>query len=248
MPPAAERREILRFEYLKGISVNGNIESYEKIIGYVFKDKSLVETALTHSSYTNEHREGGGEDYERFEFLGDSILGFFTAEYLFGECRDAEGELTRMRAALVCEESLASVAEELHIGDHLRIGRGEEASGGRKRRSVRADVVEATLCAIYLDGGEEPAREFVRRFILTPERVAASSRTEDYKTVLQEFVQRDRASVLSYRLVGESGPDHSKRFESEAVVNGEVVGRGVGSSKKKAEQAAAQDACRRLGV
>lgn len=241
------RRLTFKAAYVKGIALNGSIESYEKIIGYEFKDKSLIETALTHSSYTNEHH-GGGEDYERLEFLGDSILGFFTAEYLFGECRDAEGELTRMRAALVCEESLASVAEELRIGEHLRIGRGEEASGGRQRRSVRADVVEATLCAIYLDGGEEPAREFVRRFILTPERVAASSRTEDYKTVLQEYVQRDRASVLCYRLVGESGPDHRKRFESEAIVNGEVMGRGVGSSKKKAEQAAAQDACRRLGI
>ena len=228
--------------------MSGSIASYEKIIGYEFKNKELIATALTHSSYTNEHRGLGGANYERFEFLGDSILGFFTAEYLFGEYHDAEGELTRMRAALVCEESLASVAAELRVGEHLRIGRGEESSGGRDRRSVLADVVEATICAIYLDGGEDPAREFVHRFVLTPNRVAASTRTEDYKTVLQEFVQRDRASVLEYRLVGESGPDHNKSFEAEAIVNGEVVGRGRGSSKKKAEQSAAQDACARLGV
>ncbi len=225
-----------------------SLAEYEKRIGYEFRDKSLVETALTHSSYTNEHRAGGRSNYERFEFLGDSILGFFTAEYLFGEYREAEGELTRMRAALVCEQSLASVAAELHIGEHLRIGRGEEASGGRSRRSVLADVVEATLCAIYLDGGEEPARAFVRRFVLTPERVAAAGHSGDYKTALQEFVQRDRTATLEYRLVGESGPDHSKSFISEALINGEVVGRGEGSSKKKAEQAAARDAYEKLGV
>lgn len=223
-----------------------DLASYEKIIGYEFRSKELLETALTHSSYTNEHRTSG--NYERFEFLGDSILGFFTAEYLFGECRDAEGELTRMRAALVCEDSLASVAAGLRVGDFLRIGRGEESSGGRSRKSVLADVVEATICAIYLDGGEAPAREFVRKFVLTPERVAASSHSGDYKTALQEYVQRDRSATLEYRLAGESGPDHSKSFVAEALVNGEVVGSGSGSSKKKAEQAAARDACLRLGV
>lgn len=228
--------------------MSDSISVYEKIIGYEFRRRELIETALTHSSYTNEHREGQAQNYERLEFLGDSILGFFTAEYLFSEYRDAEGELTRMRAALVCEASLASVAAELRVGDFLRIGRGEESSGGRARRSVLADVVEATISAIYLDGGEAPAREFVRRFVLTPERVAASARTEDYKTALQEFVQRSRTSVLEYRLADESGPDHRKSFEAEALINGEVVGRGSGSSKKKAEQAAARDACERLGV
>lgn len=228
--------------------MNGDIREYEKIIGYTFKDSALIETALTHSSYTNEHREPSALNYERLEFLGDSILGFFTAEYLFEHEHCAEGELTRMRAALVCEASLVTVAEQLRIGEFLRIGRGEEASGGRYRRSVMADVVEATICAIYLDGGESAAREFVRKFVLTDDRLAASAQSEDFKTSLQEYVQRDRTSTLEYKLIGESGPDHSKSFEAVVLINGEEAGRGQGSSKKKAEQSAAGDACRRLGV
>ena len=218
----------------------------QETIGYKFKNEVLLKTALTHSSYANENR-GKCEHYERLEFLGDAILGFVTAEHLFLTQKETpEGELTRVRANLVCEQNLAAVAEEIGLGRYILLGKGEEASNGRARPSILADVVEATIGAIYLDGGIEPAKEFIHRFILSNESVGDASKVGDYKTVLQEIVQRERNNVLSYRLKSESGPDHNKLFEVEAVINGNTAGTGTGHSKKEAEQAAAKDALEKI--
>ena len=222
------------------------IAELEKVIEYSFKNKQLLQNALTHSSYANENRENGVRSYERLEFLGDSILGFVTAEFLYRTRPNAEGELTRMRASLVCEQSLARVAGNLGLSEFLRLGKGEESSAGRKRRSLIADTVEAIICAVYLDGGIVPASKFIHKFVLSDEQVAEAEKGGDYKTELQEYVQRDKGSELSYSLIGESGPDHEKVFESEAVINGTAVGRGNGRSKKEAEQAAARDALSRI--
>ncbi len=220
----------------------------EEKIGYTFKKKQLLKTAMTHSSYANENRSSGATSYERLEFLGDSILGFVTADYLYRTQNTDEGELTRRRANLVCEQNLSQVAEKLGLGKYLILGKGEESSHGRERPSILADVVEATIGAMYIDGGIEPAASFIKRFILSEDSVEHSAISGDYKTELQEYVQRNRDNILAYRLVGESGPDHNKVFESEALVNGEAMGHGKGHSKKEAEQAAAHDAMKRLGI
>ncbi len=221
------------------------MESLEAKLGYSFRDRSLLENALTHSSYANENHAAMGSN-ERLEFLGDSVLGMVTADYLFRAHPDLpEGDLTRTRAALVCEESLAEVADRLELGDYLKLGRGEAAGGGRERPSIRADAVEAVLAAVYLDGGLEECAKIIRRFILDKEREKGASR--DYKTALQELVQRRSGQVLAYQLIGESGPDHAKRFAVEVTLNGESIGRGEGHSKKEAEQMAAKAAMERLG-
>ena len=216
------------------------MESLESKLGYTFHDRKLLENALTHSSYANENR-GGLSSNERLEFLGDSILGMVTADYLYKKHPDLpEGDLTRTRAAFVCEESLVEVADQLGLGAYLKLGRGEEAGGGRQRPSIRADAVEAVLAAVYLDGGLPEARKIVQRFILDKEAEKAASR--DYKTALQEFVQRESGQVLTYQLVGESGPDHAKVFTVAVELNGREIGRGSGHSKKEAEQMAARAA------
>ncbi len=222
------------------------MQELERKIEYTFKDKKLLREAYTHSSYTNENRGRKSQNYERLEFLGDSILGFVAAEYLYGKFGEAEGELTKLRAALVCEQNLASVAERLGLGEHLVLGKGEELTQGRTRPSILADVVEATIAAIYLDGDIGCASEFIHKFVLSNEIDTKVTLKSDYKTVLQEIIQRDNSASLAYRLTGESGPDHDKIFEFEAVVNGEVIGRGSGRSKKEAEQAAAHDALSRI--
>ena len=222
-----------------------DLQTLERLLGYQFQDQNLPRTALCHSSYANEHNL---QSYERLEFLGDAILGFAAAEFLYENGENPEGELTRMRAALVCEPSLAEVAERLDLGRLILLGRGEEASGGRRRPSLLCDIVEALIGAMYLDGGMEPAKAFIHREILTGTTVKRAGRATDYKTVLQEYVQRDGTGVLSYRMVGESGPDHAKIFEAEALINGKPSGRGTGHSKKEAEQAAARSAMERLGL
>ncbi len=186
------------------------MKEFEEIIGYCFKDKTLIKTAMTHSSYANENKRV--RSYERLEFLGDAILGFVTAEYLYRSRKNAEGDLTKMRAALVCEPNLALVAEKLGFGSFLILGKGEELSNGRERPSILADVVEAIIGAIFIDGGIDEAKRFIDRFILSGSEDRSVS-ARDYKTELQELVQRNRESVLSYSLVGESGPDHDKTFE-----------------------------------
>ena len=220
------------------------METLEARLGYAFRDRSLLENALTHSSYANENHSAKGSN-ERLEFLGDSVLGMVTADFLYGAHPQLpEGDLTRLRAALVCEESLAEVADRLDLGSYLRLGKGESGGGGRERPSIRADAVEAVLAAVYLDGGLEEARALIRRLILDREEEKAVHR--DYKTALQELVQREAGQVLAYRLVGESGPDHAKEFTMEVDLNGAVVGKGTGHSKKEAEQMAAKAAVERL--
>ena len=218
----------------------------EEILGYTFTDKSLLENALTHSSYANENRSGRAVSNERLEFLGDSVLGMITAEYLYRTHPDLpEGELTRTRAALVCEGSLHEVAKVWVLGQHLRLGRGEESGGGRERTSILADAVEAVLAAMYLDGGIGTVRKTIHKFILSGENRAENA-NRDYKTALQEWVQRESGQVLAYRLTGESGPDHAKSFEVEVTLNGDVIGRGQGRSKKEAERNAARAGLEKL--
>lgn len=221
------------------------MKTLEAKLGYTFRDISLLENALTHSSCANESR-GRLQSNERLEFLGDSILGMVVAEHLFRNHPDLpEGELTRTRAALVCEDSLVEVAQALGLGDYLKLGKGEEAGGGRTRPSIRADAVEAVLAAVYLDGGIGSARKIIQEYILSKE-IAGWKASRDYKTSLQELVQRESGQVLKYRLTGESGPDHNKRFFVEVELNGIAVGSGEGRSKKEAEQMAAKAAMEKL--
>ena len=217
----------------------------EEKLGYTFRDPSLLDNALTHSSYANENRGRCLGSNERLEFLGDSVLGMVTADYLYRVHPNLpEGDLTRIRAALVCEGSLVEVAQAWGLGEYLKLGRGEDAGGGRKRPSIQADAVEAVLAAVYLDGGIGSARKIIQKYILDREAEKAASR--DYKTALQELVQRESGRVLEYRLTGSSGPDHAKVFTVEVSLNGTVVGAGEGHSKKEAEQNAARAAIGRL--
>lgn len=218
------------------------IKDLEAAIGYQFHNISLLQNALTHSSYANERWHNSLLSNERLEFLGDSILGMLVAEYLYRNFPDRpEGELTRMRADMVCETTLAAVANTIHLGDHLLLGHGEEQGGGRSRDSILADAVESVIAASFLDGGMEAALRFIQRFILVQVPVT-KLHNADYKTQLQELVQQKRNQVLAYSLVAASGPDHDKHFDVEVALNGTVVGKGQGSSKKRAEQNAARNA------
>ena len=222
------------------------IKDLEAAIGYRFKNISLLQNALTHSSYANERWHNSLLSNERLEFLGDAILGMTVAKYLYQAFPDRpEGELTRMRADMVCEQTLAKVAARIELGKHLLLGNGEELGGGRSRNSILADAVESVIAASYLDGGMEAAQKFIEQFILV-EVPVKQLHNADYKTALQELVQQKKNQVLSYALIGESGPDHDKKFEVEVKLNGVVVGTGSGSSKKRAEQAAAHAALEKL--
>lgn len=222
------------------------IKDLEAAIGYRFHNISLLQNALTHSSYANERWQNSLMSNERLEFLGDSILGMTVAEHLYRNFPDRpEGELTRMRADMVCEATLASVAERIGLGQHLLLGHGEDRLGGRNRASILADAVESIIAASYLDGGMEAAVNFIRSFILCDVPVKKLHNV-DYKTTLQELVQRKKDQVLSYALTGESGPDHDKSFAVEVALNGKVVGAGTGRSKKRAEQDAARAAIEKL--
>ena len=222
------------------------INELEAAIGYRFKNITLLQNALAHSSYANERWHNSLKSNERLEFLGDSILGMVVAEFLYKTFPDRpEGELTRMRADMVCERSLAQVAERIDLGRHLLLGNGEETGGGRQRDSILADAVESVIAACFLDGGMEPARNFINTFVLTNVPVKKLQNV-DYKTALQELVQQKKNQVLSYALIGESGPDHDKHFEVQVSLNGAVVGIGQGKSKKRAEQDAARAAIENL--
>ena len=217
-------------------------------IGYHFKNAILLQTALTHSSYINE-RKDPQECYERLEFLGDSILGLVTAEFLYRhEPKLPEGRMTRLRAELVCEENLYKVAAALELGRYMRLGKGEERTGGRERVSILADMVEAIIAALYLDSGMDEAKRFVVERILKNAEIGDAHRSADYKTALQELVQRNSDSRISYELIGESGPDHDKRFTFRVLVNGENAGEGTGRTKKEAEQHAAQKALEKINA
>ena len=217
-------------------------------IDYKFKDVSLRQKAMTHSSYANEHHGTHLDCNERLEFLGDSVLGFVTADYLFTHYPELpEGELTKLRAAVVCEGALCEIARELGIPEEIRLGHGEENGGGRKRPSILADATESVFAAVYLDGGMEQARRVIHYVLLDREREeAVEERRRDFKTELQELVQRRSDQKLSYEMVGASGPDHAKVFECCVQLNGEVIGSGTGHSKKEAEQAAARAALAEL--
>ena len=222
------------------------INDLEKAIGYRFSNITLLQNALTHSSYANECWHDSLKSNERLEFLGDSILGMVVAEYLYRNFPSrTEGELTKMRADMVCEKALARVADQLKLGSYLLLGHGEEQTGGRERASILADAVESVIAACFLDGGMVAAKSFIDRFVLRDVPVTKLQNV-DYKTQLQELVQQKKNQVLSYDLIGESGPDHDKRFEVALTLNGKVVGTGSGSSKKRAEQAAAAVAIRTL--
>ena len=222
------------------------IKDLEKAIGYQFRNIQLLQNALTHSSYANERWHNSLLSNERLEFLGDSVLGMLVAEYLFATFPERpEGELTRMRADMVCEKTLASVAGRIGLGEHLLLGHGEERFGGRSRNSILADAVESVIAACFLDGGLDAAKSFVQKFILV-EVPLTKLHNADYKTQLQELVQQKKNQNISYSLVGESGPDHDKKFDVEVSLNGQVVGNGCGSSKKRAEQMAAKAAIERL--
>ncbi len=222
------------------------IKDLENAIGYRFQNITLLQNALTHSSYANERWHNSLLSNERLEFLGDSILGMVVAEHLYCSFPDRpEGDLTRIRADMVCEASLAAVADQLHLGEHLLLGHGEERFGGRSRASILADAVESIIAASFLDGGMEAARAFIERFILS-NVPREKLHNVDYKTALQELVQQKKNQVLRYVLTGESGPDHDKQFSVRVELNGREVGTGTGSSKKRAEQDAARQAMEKL--
>ncbi len=223
-----------------------NLTEFQEKLNYKFNNEDLLVTALTHSSYAN---ECGGAYNERLEFLGDSVLGFITAEYFFSHRKNVpEGELTRLRAITVCEKSLFGFAKEIDLGSYILLGKGETNTGGRERPSILSDAFEAVIAAIYLDGGMESAKEFVLRFVREAQSNKNDAAFRDYKTILQEIIQRNPEERLEYVLVGESGPAHDKVFEVEIHLNSNCIGKGSGHSKKLAEQAAAGEALRLMGV
>lgn len=210
----------------------------EEALGYRYKDSSLLQHALSHSSHANEVQRDPLRSYERLEFLGDSILGFVTAEYLYQSFPNKqEGELTRIRADLVCEKNLSEVAEQIRLGDYILLGHGEAQGGGRHRKGILCDVMEALIAAAYLDSGFAEAKGIIYRLILPKLKNLAGN--HDYKTELQELVQRKKGQLLQYRVLEEKGPDHCKEFLVQVLLNGQEIGRGEGTSKKRAEQAAA---------
>jgi len=222
------------------------VTPFEKRIGYTFRNKDYLKTALTHSSYANELKKGL-ECNERQEFLGDAVLSLVVSDYLYKGSHLSEGDLTKLRASLVCEKSLCGFARQIDLGSHLRLGRGEEQTGGADRPSILADAFESLIAGIYLDSGMESARGFILPFVERALEDDGKDGFQDYKTMLQEIVQQNPGETLSYVLVEESGPDHDKRFEVEVHLNSNVIGRGVERSKKGAEQMAAREALALMG-
>ncbi len=224
------------------------MKALQENLDYKFKNEKLLINALTHSSFANEARDGIGSN-ERLEFLGDSVLSIIVSEYIYKKFKNLpEGELTKMRAALVCEKSLCGFSRELQIGKYLRLGKGEEKSGGRERDSILADAFEAVLAAMYLDGGIEIAKKHVMRFVTKELQHTDEEVFKDYKTALQEIIQRNPEESVTYILTGESGPDHNKIFEVEVKLNSNTIGRGIGKNKKQAEQSAAKEALTLMGA
>ena len=226
--------------------IKESIRAFEEKIGYEFKDKTYIQTALTHSSFANEHKEFNYN--ERLEFLGDSVLGLVVSDYLFRARNDLpEGKLTRLRANVVCEESLSVVARKINLGDHLFLGKGEKTSGGSDRDSILADATEAVIAAIYLDGGFDQAKDFILSNLRdTIAKNIDGNIFRDYKTILQEIIQGNNGKI-SYKLVGESGPDHNKEFEMQVKCGQDTIGIGKGKNKKEAEKEAARDALVKMG-
>lgn len=226
-----------------------DLKQLQKNMNYTFRDEGLLKHALAHSSYANEHRNEVPGSNERLEFLGDSVLSLITAEYLFAHYRHLpEGKLTKMRAALVCENSLFDFAQKLGLGDALLLGHGEERSGSRNRPSILSDAFEAVLASVYLDGGLESAKEFALPYLIQGAReIEGNVHSHDYKTALQEIAQQNPGELIHYELINTSGPDHAKVFEVHCFLNSNLLGKGIGKSKKEAEQMAAKEALKLMG-
>ncbi|MEG0571184.1 MAG: ribonuclease III [Oscillospiraceae bacterium] len=223
------------------------MRNFEDVIGYQFKNPSLLNEALTHSSYAHEGKKSANNN-ERLEFLGDSVLSVIVTEHLFCNHKDyPEGELTKIRASLVCETSLFNFAKKINLGQYLKLGKGEIVSGGSQRPSILADAFEAVIAAIYIDGGIEAARKYVMGFIPNDTDAKTNSTLCDYKTSLQEIIQQNKEEKIEYVLIDEKGPDHSKTFTVELHLNSNVIGTGTGKSKKQAEQIAAREALELMG-
>ncbi len=217
------------------------LERLQEKIGYSFKDESLLKQAMTHKSYTNEMLINRSKSYERLEFLGDAVLELVSSEFLFYKHDDCpEGELTKMRASMVCEPALAFCAKDLELGKYLLLGKGEESTGGRLRDSITSDAMEAVIGVLYIDGGMDTAREFVNKFVLSD--LDKKRLFIDSKTMLQEFIQGKLKKSFAYRLVSETGPEHNKVFTVNVVLEGEIISSGTGRTKKSAEQEAAYEA------
>lgn len=218
------------------------MDELERKLEYQFNDRTLLQTALSHSSYANENRGAGLMSNERLEFLGDSVLGQVVASHLYlSYPKMPEGQMTRLRAELVCEQSLHEVAKTLNLCKFIKLGKGEEHTGGRQRESILADAVEAIIAALYLDGGLQVAKDFIHKYILSGFDVAEVHSMSDYKTALQEYVQRKPGQTLSYELLSENGPDHNKTFTTHVLLNNTSIGTGTGHTKKEAEQNAAKN-------
>ena len=223
------------------MTVENRLKELEKKIGYTFREPALLKQALMHSSYTNEKHLPKYQCNERLEFLGDAVLELVSSEYLYlNSPHTPEGELTKTRASMVCEPSLALCARDIGLGDYLLLGKGEEATGGRHRDSVTSDAMEALIGAVYLDGGFTSAKEFIHRFVLTD--LEDKKLFYDSKTILQEMVQAEKLGTITYRLVKTEGPDHNKSFHTEVLIGNKVSGKGVGRTKKASEQQAAYEA------
>lgn len=223
------------------------METFEKIINYKFTNPLLLEEALSHSSYANENKKTRKSN-ERLEFLGDSVLSLAVSEYLFEHYKHLpEGELTKIRASLVCEQALFTFAQQIDLGEHVLLGKGEERTGGRDRPSIISDAFEAVIAAIFLDGGFEAAKKHVLSFIPKDMDSKKSITFNDYKTILQEIIQRNPEEKVEYVTKGQRGPDHDKAFEVQVVLNSNIIGNGNGRSKKQAEQMAAKEALELMG-
>lgn len=222
-------------------NIQKNMEELQNKIGYQFHKTDLLKQALTHSSFSNEQKINKLKNYERLEFLGDAVLELVSSDFLFNENPTLpEGELTKLRASMVCEPALAYCAKDINLGKYILLGKGEEATGGRNRDSITADVMEAVIGAIYMDGGIEPAKKHILRFVLSD--LENKKLFYDSKTILQEMVQKESAEPLLYELISEKGPDHDKVFHVAAKVGKQIVGEGSGRTKKAAEQSAAYQA------
>lgn len=224
------------------------MKEFEKIINYNFKNKRLLREALTHSSFANEHKSSNMKCNERLEFLGDAVLSIVVADYIFNNCPQLpEGELTKLRAALVCEKALFKFGKTINLGEYLLLSKGEKNGGGAERPSIVSDAFEAVIAAIYLDSGMEAAKKHILRFIIPEINNRNTKPFKDYKTTLQEIVQKNPGEKLQYQLVSETGPDHDKHFVFDVLLNSNVIGTGGGRSKKEAEQNAAREALELMG-
>ncbi len=223
-----------------------DLSQLEREIGYTFRDKSYLRTAMTHSSFSGGKNNGSNE---RLEFLGDSVLQITVSQYLFTNMTEVpEGGLTKLRASIVCENSLYSFAKRISLGEHILLGKGEEMTGGRDRRSILADAFEALIAAIFLDGGMDEAQRFIMRFVPSIDALKSGKvRLGDYKTILQEIIQQNPEERISYQVTEEEGEAHHKTFNAEVLLNGQSIGSGSGQSKKEAEQAAAKEAIGLMG-